>query len=305
MCSSDLGVPEESQFRKNGYRWNSQQPVGQPDGEDGFVGISPIGSSPPVASSLFGRPMRKKPSRVMGVAASFANLFAGSKSNGTNAAMININHGSSEYSMSSLSKRKGKQPWSEAGLSVGTALADKPLPSAPSPSAVAQAGIGTRHRLSPEIEWGSPSSSRNPSQADSHSPVSSYCVLPPRTMSSSSSASTPSTDTGPGYELCPNCIGTAGVLHAENALNAAFSPGTTPLTSSSTLVVPTGSPSDSSPSHSSGSTHSPGGDSFLGADPILNPNIGTTGRKFPKRKAFRHAYIEKFWGEAGWQDVGT
>ncbi|KAF8327205.1 uncharacterized protein EI90DRAFT_2833823, partial [Cantharellus anzutake] len=116
-------------------------------------------------------------------------------------------------------------------------------------------------------DWSPLSSPSNPSQADSNSPVSSYHILPrpARTTSSASLASSPSIETGPGYELCPNCIGTAGVLHAENALNAAHSPSATSLSS---------------------------------------PNIGMGMRNAPKRKALiRHAYIEKFWGDTGWQDV--
>lgn len=304
-----LRLSEEFQYRQNGYGWGGHQPSSYLDGEDGRVDISPSDpsvSAPPVASTFFGRSIHKKPSRVLGVAATFANIFGGSKSKDTGT-LRRMDYESNEYSLPSLSKGKGKQPFSEAGSSVRTALGGGPLPSVTTRSPVAQAGTATRLPLSPGAEWGSSGPSRDPSQADSTSPVSSYCILPPsRTASSSSSPSTPSIDTGPGYELCPNCIGTAGVLHAENALNATLSPGTMPLTSSSTLAVPIGSPSNSSPSLSSSVTNSPGGNSFIGADPSASPSIGATGRKVLKRKALiRHAYIEKFWGEAGWQDVGT
>ena len=69
----------------------------------------------------------------------------------------------------------------------------------------------------------------------------------------------------PGYELCPSCLESAGVHHA---LEKSLDPGS--------------SPSPASPEHA----------------------LSAWRRTAPKQKGkLRHAYMEKSWGWAGWQDV--
>ena len=69
----------------------------------------------------------------------------------------------------------------------------------------------------------------------------------------------------PGYELCPSCLESAGVHHA---LEMSLDPGS--------------SPSPASPEHA----------------------LSAWRRTAPKQKGkLRHAYVEKSWGWAGWQDV--
>jgi hypothetical protein len=73
-----------------------------------------------------------------------------------------------------------------------------------------------------------------------------------------------------GFELCSNCIESAGVVHAENSSN-------------STLAKPvSSSPNPTSRSSSSGSE-----------------------RTAKKKTLLRHAFTEKVWGSQGWQDVGA
>lgn len=80
----------------------------------------------------------------------------------------------------------------------------------------------------------------------------------------------------PGYELCANCIQSAGVNHALQG-NSGSGPESTPLS--------------------------------VGAAPPSPEEAQRTlsqwRRSAPKQKGhFRHAYVEKVWGPGGWKDVG-
>lgn len=117
-----------------------------------------------------------------------------------------------------------------------------------------------------------------------------------RSNSGSTTLTTP-TSFESGYELCSKCIATAGVIHAESALSVSPTPTT-----------PSHSFSSSSLGSSPHEQHSPSNTIYSGSANWMNGHQPVTTPppvKKPKRKAqIRHAYLEKFWGVGGWQDVG-
>lgn len=130
--------------------------------------------------------------------------------------------------------------------------------------------------------------------------------------SNSNSAST-LTVVESGYELCSKCIENAGVAHAEEVLNTVTSPtptqpGPSHSMSSSSLGS---SPHEAMQQHSPSNTMYTSPASAMGGQSEWTAVNGAsiTGPpvpKKPKRKAqIRHAYLEKFWGVGGWQDVGA
>ncbi|KAF8311396.1 hypothetical protein DL93DRAFT_2061136 [Clavulina sp. PMI_390] len=95
-------------------------------------------------------------------------------------------------------------------------------------------------------------------------------------MSASASVVSAPTTVEAGYELCSKCIATAGVIHAEEVLSGG-----------STAAMPTATSAMAIPVQAMGP----------------NPGAPPAPRR-PKRKVqIRHAYLEKFWGPGGWQDV--
>jgi hypothetical protein len=125
--------------------------------------------------------------------------------------------------------------------------------------------------------------------------------------SRSNSVSMP-TATEPGYELCSKCIATAGVVHAESALSSTATPTGTMASHSFSSMSSLGS----SPHEGQ---HSPSNTLYAGAGPSMGgstdwvssgaSSVSVPPPKKPKRKVqIRHAYLEKFWGVGGWQDVG-
>lgn len=127
----------------------------------------------------------------------------------------------------------------------------------------------------------------------------SYPSSPTALAVSSSSLSPPLPLIEPetGYELCPRCIESVGVIHAEEALQSTSTP--TP-----------GSQNPSSP----GSNYSPtmgaqwSSSTSLGTlvDPPVPPYqpAVTAARKTNRKAQIRHAYTEKVWGVGVWKDVG-
>ncbi|KAF9519501.1 hypothetical protein BS47DRAFT_1379288 [Hydnum rufescens UP504] len=94
-----------------------------------------------------------------------------------------------------------------------------------------------------------------------------------------------------GYELCAKCLESAGVSHAEGALNVSVTtPSTLGLASSSTSPI-------------NGNVLT--GGSPIGHSPPVDPSASTvsSGRKVKRKGQIRHAYAEKIWGVSGWTDV--
>lgn len=113
----------------------------------------------------------------------------------------------------------------------------------------------------------------------------------PISPAGSSSATSSTAETG--YELCPKCIESAGVIHAETALSTSLT------TSSVNLASSAGSSGNLSTGYSPPSW--PSQNDVNGQGPNVSPLLG----RRPKRKGqIRHAYAEKVWGVGGWTDVG-
>jgi hypothetical protein len=80
----------------------------------------------------------------------------------------------------------------------------------------------------------------------------------------------------PGYELCANCIQSAGVNHALQG-NSGSGPGSVNVSAGAAPPSPE----------------------------EAQRTLSQWRRTAPKQKGhFRHAYVEKVWGPGGWKDVG-
>lgn len=116
----------------------------------------------------------------------------------------------------------------------------------------------------------------SPASAASYSYANSMTTYSPRSSSITQSTSSHLSIPGPsnkGYELCFNCIESAGVFHA---LEATLEPGSSPVH---------GEWPPPSPEHAAA--------------------MSQWRRSAPKKKGqLRHAYLEKVWGPRGWDDVG-
>ncbi|TEB36518.1 hypothetical protein FA13DRAFT_1726881 [Coprinellus micaceus] len=75
-----------------------------------------------------------------------------------------------------------------------------------------------------------------------------------------------------GFELCPDCLGSAGLVHAIEAGMGSPSSGQSAAGSSNTSLQ-------------------------------LQQQDPTWKRSAPKRGHIRHSYIEKIWGEFGWEEI--
>lgn len=94
-------------------------------------------------------------------------------------------------------------------------------------------------------------------------------TIPGTGLYSGSTSSSSLSSSGPGFELCFNCIATVGVVHA---LEASIDPDSSPLPMS----------------------------------PEENQRTLSQWRRTASRKGhLRHAYLEKVWGPRGWDNVGT
>ena len=132
-----------------------------------------------------------------------------------------------------------------------------------------------------------------------------------RSNTSRSNSVTTPTAIESGYELCNKCIATAGVVHAESALSSSATPTGTMASHSFSSMSSLGS----SPHERQHGQHSPSNTLYAGAGPSMGGSTDwvSSGASFvsvpppkkPNRKVqIRHAYLEKFWGVGGWQDVG-
>lgn len=149
-----------------------------------------------------------------------------------------------------------------------------------------------RHPRRPEVVIAARGSNRSDSSGGTRS-----------NTSRSGSASTPTT-AEPGYELCNKCIATAGVVHAESALSSAATPVGTVASHSFSSMSSLGS----SPHEGQHSPSNTGAGLTMGSTdwiPSGASSVTTRPPRKPNRKVqIRHAYLEKFWGIGGWQDVG-
>ncbi|KAK7685725.1 hypothetical protein QCA50_011070 [Cerrena zonata] len=124
---------------------------------------------------------------------------------------------------------------------------------------------------------------QSPGSTISHTYANSTTDYSPRSssipQSSSSYLSIPGPSNGlshSGYELCFNCIESAGMIHA---LEVTLEPGTSPVS---------GGRPPPSPEHAEAAEQA----------------MSQWRRSAPKKKGqLRHAYLEKVWGPRGWDDV--
>ncbi|KIM32725.1 hypothetical protein M408DRAFT_326470 [Serendipita vermifera MAFF 305830] len=113
---------------------------------------------------------------------------------------------------------------------------------------------------------------------------------------SGSQHSESSSTTPEGFELCTDCMETAGIEHASESVATIPTPGVTP-THSSPGSAGSGSFTDANPLSNPGPATGSGSSSS-------SADSGSWRRNVPRRKGqLRHAFKEKMWGAGGWTDL--
>lgn len=177
----------------------------------------------------------------------------------------------------------GGSPNSTTGL-----LHNKPLPRIPYiPTYPPAYGAPPRSPASSNSSYPPPSSQQSPRSAQS-----------PRQGSQHSDQSPASAAAPEGFELCTDCMETAGIEHASESVATGpdpFQPGHSPAVGNS--------PYAERASYTMPGSYAPGGGSS--GSSTHSAGSGSWKRSVPRKKGqLRHAFKEKMWTPNGWIDVG-